>query len=83
MRTHDNLLSDIASGGEIVLSKAEELTIIVLSLNHLFGRYGFLKSAVTGRTTAMIEATESNRNISGPKSDGTAVERDFGSRTQS
>ena len=30
----------------------------MLSLNHLFGRYGFLKSAVTGRTIAMIEATE-------------------------
>jgi long-chain acyl-CoA synthetase len=64
MRTHDNLLSNIASGGEIVLSKAEELTIIVLSLNHLFGRYGFLKSAVTGRTTAMIEATELNLDLS-------------------
>jgi long-chain acyl-CoA synthetase len=64
MRTHDNLLSNIASGGEIVLSKAEELTMIVLSLNHLFGRYGFLKSAVSGRTTAMIEATELNLHLS-------------------
>jgi long-chain acyl-CoA synthetase len=64
MRTHDNLLSNIASGGEIVLSKAEELTIIVLSLNHLFGRYGLLKSAVTGRTTAMIEAAELNLDLS-------------------
>jgi long-chain acyl-CoA synthetase len=63
MRTHDNLLSNIASGGEIVLSKAEELTMIVLSLNHLFGRYGFLKSAVSGRTTAMIEATELNLHL--------------------
>ena len=64
MRTHHNLLSNISSGGEILLSKAEELTIIVLSLNHLFGRYGFLKSAVTGRTTAMIEATELNLDFS-------------------
>lgn len=64
MRTHNNLLSNISSGGEILLSKAEELTIIVLSLNHLFGRYGFLKSAVTGRTTAMIEATELNLDFS-------------------
>jgi long-chain acyl-CoA synthetase len=64
MRTHDNLLSNIASGGEIVLSKAEELTMIVLSLNHLFGRYGFLKSAVSGRTTAMIEATKLNLHLS-------------------
>jgi long-subunit acyl-CoA synthetase (AMP-forming) len=63
MRTHNNLLSNIAPGGEILLSKAEELTIIVLSLNHLFGHYGFLKSAVTGRTTAMIEATELNLDL--------------------
>ena len=58
MRTHNNLLSNITSGSEILLSNAEELTVIVLSLNHLFGRYGFLKSAVAGRTTAMIQATE-------------------------
>jgi long-subunit acyl-CoA synthetase (AMP-forming) len=64
MRAHDNLLSNIAMGGEIVLSKADELSVIVLSLNHLFGRYGFLKSAVTGRTTAMIEATELNLDLS-------------------
>lgn len=64
MRTHNNLVSNIASGGEILLSRAEELTVIVLSLNHLFGRYGFLKSAVTGRTTAMIEATELNLDLS-------------------
>jgi long-chain acyl-CoA synthetase len=64
MRTHHNLLSNISSGGELLLSKAEELTIVVLSLNHLFGRYGFLKSAVTGRTTAMVEATELNLDLS-------------------
>ncbi len=64
MRTHDNLLSNIAMDGKIVLSRADELSIIVLSLNHLFGRYGFLKSAVTGRTTAMIEATELNLDLS-------------------
>jgi long-chain acyl-CoA synthetase len=64
MRTHNNLLSNIASGGEILLSRPEELTVIVLSLNHLFGRYGFLKSAVTGRTIAMIEATELNLELS-------------------
>ena len=39
MRTHNNLLSNIASGSEILLSDAEELTVIVLSLNHLFGRF--------------------------------------------
>ena len=64
MRTHNNLVSNIASGGDILLSRPEELTVIVLSLNHLFGRYGFLKSAVTGRTTAMIEATELNLDLS-------------------
>jgi long-chain acyl-CoA synthetase len=58
MRTQGNLLSNISNGGEIVLSKPDELTVIVLSLNHLLGRFGFLKSAVTGRTTAVIEATE-------------------------
>jgi long-chain acyl-CoA synthetase len=63
MRTQDNLLSNISNGGEIVLSKPEELFIIVLSLNHLFGRFGFLKSAVTGRTTAIIEATELELNV--------------------
>jgi long-chain acyl-CoA synthetase len=63
MRTQENLLSNISNGSEIVLSKPEELTVIVLSLNHLLGRFGFLKSAVTGRTTAVIEATEQSLNI--------------------
>ena len=58
MRTQDNLLSNITNGQELIISKPEELSVIVLSLNHLFGRFGFLKSAVTGRTTALIEATE-------------------------
>jgi long-chain acyl-CoA synthetase len=63
MRTQDNLLSNISNGGEIVRSAPEELFIIVLSLNHLFGRFGFLKSAVTGRTTAIIESTELELNV--------------------
>ena len=58
MRTQDNLLSNISNGGEIQLSSPEELFIIMLSLNHLFGRFGFLKSVAIGRTTAIIEATE-------------------------
>jgi long-chain acyl-CoA synthetase len=58
MRTQDNLLSNITNGGEIIISKPDELFVIVLSLNHLLGRFGFLKSAITGRTTAIIEATE-------------------------
>ncbi|HXG53282.1 MAG TPA: AMP-binding protein [candidate division Zixibacteria bacterium] len=58
MKTQDNLLSNITNGGELVPSRAEELFLIVLSLNHLFGRFGFHKSAVTGRTTALVEATE-------------------------
>jgi long-chain acyl-CoA synthetase len=63
MRTQDNLLSNISNGGAIVRAAPEELFIIVLSLNHLFGRFGFLKSAVTGRTTAIIEATELELNL--------------------
>jgi long-chain acyl-CoA synthetase len=63
MRTQDNLLANITNGGEIVVSKPEELTVNVLSLNHLFGRFGFLKSAVTGRTTALIEATETKLDL--------------------
>jgi long-chain acyl-CoA synthetase len=63
MRTQGNLLSNICNGREIVLSKPDELTVIVLSLNHLLGRFGFLKSAVTGRSTAVIEATEQSLNI--------------------
>src|SRR5262245_10128432 len=63
MRTQNNLLSNISNGGEIALSKPEELFIIILSLNHLFGRFGFLKSVVTGRTTAIIETTELELNV--------------------
>jgi long-chain acyl-CoA synthetase len=58
MRTQDNLLSNITNGGEIAVARPEELFLVVLSLNHLLGRFGFLKSAVTGRSTAIIEATE-------------------------
>lgn len=58
MRTQDNLLSNITNGGEITIAKPEELFLVVLSLNHLLGRFGFLKSAVTGRSTAIIAATE-------------------------
>src|SRR4029453_9762393 len=63
MRTQDNLLSNISNGGEIVRAAPEELFIIVLSLNHLPGRFGFLKSAVTGRTTAIIKATEMDLDL--------------------
>jgi long-chain acyl-CoA synthetase len=58
MRTQNNLLANITNGQALVLSKPEDLFVIVLSLNHLFGRFGLLKSAVTGRTTALIESTE-------------------------
>jgi long-chain acyl-CoA synthetase len=63
MRTQDNLLANITNGGELALSKPEELSVIVLSLNHLFGRFGFFKSVVTGRTTAIVEATELKLNL--------------------
>jgi long-chain acyl-CoA synthetase len=58
MKTQRNILSNIASGGEIALSKPDELAALVLSMNHLLGRYGFHKSAATGRTTAVVQATE-------------------------
>jgi long-chain acyl-CoA synthetase len=63
IRTYDNLLANITNGGALVVSKPEELTVNVLSLNHLFGRFGFLKSAVTGRTTALIEAAETEVDL--------------------
>ena len=63
MRTQDNLFANITNGGELALSRPEELFVIVLSLNHLFGRFGFFKSVVTGRTTALIEATELKLNL--------------------
>jgi long-chain acyl-CoA synthetase len=58
IRTQDNLLSNISNGRDIILSRPDEVFVIVLSLNHLYGRFGFLKSVVTGRTTAIIAATE-------------------------
>ncbi|HEY7221685.1 MAG TPA: AMP-binding protein [Candidatus Binatia bacterium] len=64
MRTQDNLLSNITNGGEIIVSKPDDLFVIVLSLNHLLGRFGFLKSAVAGRTTAIVAATELNVDLS-------------------
>lgn len=64
MRTQDNLLANITNGSPIVVSGPEELTVIVLSLNHLYGRFGFLKSAVTGRTTALINAVETQVELS-------------------
>ena len=58
MRTQNNLLANITNGQDLLLSKPEEIFVIVLSLNHLFGRFGLLKSVVTGRTTALIESTD-------------------------
>lgn len=58
MKTQRNILSNIAAGGAIALSKPDELAALVLSMNHLLGRYGFHKSAATGRTTAVMQATE-------------------------
>ena len=63
MRTHNNLLANITNGRPISSSDPDELTVIVLNLNHLFGRFGFLKSVVTGRATAVIEATETAVNM--------------------
>jgi len=63
MRSQNNLLSNITNGGEITRAKPEELFLVVLSLNHLLGRFGFLKSAVTGRSTAIVEATEGDLDL--------------------
>ncbi len=63
MRTQYNMIANITNGMELSLSKPDELLVIVLSLNHLLGRFGFLKSAVTGRSTAIVEATELDVNL--------------------
>ena len=63
MRTQGNLLSNMTTDGAINVSNAEELTVLVLSLNHLLGRYGFLKSAVIGRTTAIIDGIEGDIDL--------------------
>jgi long-chain acyl-CoA synthetase len=63
MRTQGNLLSNITNGGPVIVSNPEELTVIVLTVNHLLGRFSFLKSAVTGRTVAILEATELAVNV--------------------
>lgn len=63
MRSQDNLLANISNGGAITVSTPDELTVNILSLNHLFGRFGFLKSAVTGRTTALIEAADTKMDL--------------------
>jgi long-chain acyl-CoA synthetase len=63
IRTQDNLIANITNGGALTVSSPDELTVNVLSLNHLFGRFGFLKSAVTGRTTALVEAAETQLEL--------------------
>jgi long-chain acyl-CoA synthetase len=63
MRTQGNLLANLSNGREIALSKPDESIAILLSLNHLLGRFGFLKSAVTGRSTGILEATEQSADL--------------------
>ena len=58
MRTQENLLANVMGGAEVLPSKPDELFLVILSLNHLLGRFGFQKSMVTGRRTAIVEATE-------------------------
>ena len=58
MRTQENLLANVMGGAEILPSEPDELFLVILSLNHLLGRFGFQKSLVTGRRTAIVEATE-------------------------
>jgi len=63
MRTQRNIIANIDSGHGIALSKPEELAAVVLTLNHLLGRFTFHKGAATGRTTALLEATELEVNL--------------------
>ena len=58
MKTQKNILSNISSGSPLVLSKPDEVAAMVLTTNHLLGRFCFHKGAATGRTTAMLESTE-------------------------
>jgi long-chain acyl-CoA synthetase len=58
MKTQKNILSNITSGAPLALSKPDEVAAMVLTANHLLGRFCFHKGAATGRTTAMLEATE-------------------------
>jgi long-chain acyl-CoA synthetase len=58
MKTQKNILSNITSGAPLALSKPDEVAAMVLTANHLLGRFCFHKGAATGRTTAMVEATE-------------------------
>ena len=58
MRTQRNIIANIDSGGGIALSKPEELAAVILTLNHLLGRFAFHKGTATGRSTALLEATE-------------------------
>ena len=58
MKTQKNILSNITSGQPLTLSKPDEVAAMVLTTNHLLGRFCFHKGAATGRTTAMLESTE-------------------------
>jgi long-chain acyl-CoA synthetase len=58
MKTQKNILSNISSGSPLALSKPDEVAAMVLTANHLLGRFCFHKGAATGRTTAMLESTE-------------------------
>ncbi len=58
MKTQKNILSNITSGQPLALSKPEEVAAMVLTTNHLLGRFCFHKGAATGRTTAILESTE-------------------------
>ena len=63
MRTQGNLLANLSNGREITRSQPDDSIVILLSVNHLLGLFGFLKSAVTGRCTGIIEATEESVDL--------------------
>src|SRR5262249_8787478 len=63
MKTQRNILSNITSGQPLTLSKPDEVAAMVLTTNHLLGRFCFHKGAATGRTTAMLESMELDVDI--------------------
>ena len=63
MRTQENMRSNILGEVECLPCKPEEIFLVVLSLSHLLGRFGFHKSMVTGRTMAFVQVTEGNVDL--------------------
>jgi acyl-CoA synthetase (AMP-forming)/AMP-acid ligase II len=94
MRTHDNLLSNIAMDDKIVLSRADELSIIVESKPSLrslwvFEERGYGKNHGNDRGcraefgSVGHSGFATNYDVDRSQGDGTAMERNSGSGMQS